>query len=73
VEGFPKSAGWHELYREAGGTKLAKVAPVNLICPSDEARRRIKSVADLGFRGDPDRSQFGAIEEIGRGRDLIGS
>jgi hypothetical protein len=43
------------------GTKLAKVVPVNLICPSDKSRRRIKCVADLGFRGDPDRSQFGAI------------
>jgi hypothetical protein len=49
VGGFPKSAGWHELFREAGGTKLAKVASRNLICPSDEARRRIRRVADFGF------------------------
>jgi hypothetical protein len=61
VEGLSKSAGCHEIYREARGTKLAKVASVNFICPSEEARRASNAAADLGF------------EEIERVRDLIGS
>lgn len=54
--------GWHEIYREAGGTKLAKVA-----------RRRIKRVADLRFEEVLIGSQFDAIERVERVRNFLGS
>lgn len=73
VEGCPRSAAWHELYRDAGGSKLAKVASVNFIRPSEEARRRIERVARLGFEEILIGRQFGAIEEIERERDFLGS
>jgi alkanesulfonate monooxygenase SsuD/methylene tetrahydromethanopterin reductase-like flavin-dependent oxidoreductase (luciferase family) len=50
---------------------LAKLASVNFICPPQEARRRIKRVAQLGFQEILIGTQFGAVEEIERVRDFL--
>jgi alkanesulfonate monooxygenase SsuD/methylene tetrahydromethanopterin reductase-like flavin-dependent oxidoreductase (luciferase family) len=50
---------------------LAKLASV-LICPPEEARRRIKHVEQMGFDEILIGSQFGALDEIERGRDFLG-
>src|SRR6266852_4406867 len=50
---------------------LANLASVYFICPTEEARRRIKQVEQLGFEESLIGSKFGAIEEIERVRDLL--
>ena len=62
-----------DLAERPESTDLAKVASVNFICPPEEARRRIKRVADLGFEEILIGSQFDAIEEIERVRDFLDS
>jgi alkanesulfonate monooxygenase SsuD/methylene tetrahydromethanopterin reductase-like flavin-dependent oxidoreductase (luciferase family) len=62
-----------DLAERPESAELAKVASVNFICPPEEARRRIKRVAELGFEEILIGSQFGAIEEIERLRDLLQS
>jgi alkanesulfonate monooxygenase SsuD/methylene tetrahydromethanopterin reductase-like flavin-dependent oxidoreductase (luciferase family) len=67
------------IYREAGGAnavlaesaELAKLASVNFICPPGEARERIKRVEQMGFEEILIGSQFGAIDEIERVRDML--
>ena len=60
-----------DLAERPESTDLAKVASVNFICSSEEARRRIKRVEELGFEEILIGSQFGAIEEIERVRDFV--
>jgi alkanesulfonate monooxygenase SsuD/methylene tetrahydromethanopterin reductase-like flavin-dependent oxidoreductase (luciferase family) len=62
-----------DLAERPQSAELAKVASVNFICPPDEARRRIKRVAELGFQEILIGSQFGAIEELERVRDFLAS
>ena len=62
-----------DLAERPQSAELAKVASVNFICPPDEARRRIRRVAQLGFEEILIGSQFGAIEEIERVRDFLNS
>jgi alkanesulfonate monooxygenase SsuD/methylene tetrahydromethanopterin reductase-like flavin-dependent oxidoreductase (luciferase family) len=62
-----------DLKERPESAELAKLASVNFICPPDEARRRIKNVAQLGFEEILIGSQFGAIDEIERVRDLLAS
>jgi alkanesulfonate monooxygenase SsuD/methylene tetrahydromethanopterin reductase-like flavin-dependent oxidoreductase (luciferase family) len=62
-----------DLAERPQSAELAKVASVNFICQQDEARRRIKRVAELGFQEILIGSQFGAIEEIERVRDFLES
>src|SRR5215472_2908282 len=50
---------------------LAQVANVSLICPPDEARRRLKRVAELGFDEILLVSQTNSLEEIERARDFL--
>jgi alkanesulfonate monooxygenase SsuD/methylene tetrahydromethanopterin reductase-like flavin-dependent oxidoreductase (luciferase family) len=75
------------LYREAGGTNavLANVAvdfanrpesasaasSVNLVCPVDEARRRMKRIEQLGFEEVLLVSHGGVLEDIERARDFL--
>ena len=60
-----------DLAERPESTELAKVASVNFICSPEEARRRIKRVEQLGFEEILIGSQFGAVEEIERVRDLL--
>jgi alkanesulfonate monooxygenase SsuD/methylene tetrahydromethanopterin reductase-like flavin-dependent oxidoreductase (luciferase family) len=50
---------------------LAQVAHVSLICPPDEARRRLKRVEALGFDEILLVSQTGSLEEVERARDFL--
>jgi hypothetical protein len=47
------------------------VAHVSLICPPDEARRRLKRVAELGFDEVLLVSQTNSLEEIEQARDFL--
>jgi len=47
------------------------MAHVSLICPADEARRRLKRVEGLGFDEILLISPTGALEEIQRARDFL--
>ncbi|HTV89542.1 MAG TPA: LLM class flavin-dependent oxidoreductase [Stellaceae bacterium] len=60
-----------DLAERPQSAELAKLASVNFICPPAEARRRIKRVEALGFEEILIGSQFGAIDEIERVRDLL--
>ena len=62
-----------DLAERPESAELGKVASVNFICSPEEARRRIKRVAQLGFEEILIGSQFGAIEEIERVRDFLNS
>jgi alkanesulfonate monooxygenase SsuD/methylene tetrahydromethanopterin reductase-like flavin-dependent oxidoreductase (luciferase family) len=50
---------------------LAQVANVSLICPPDEARRRLKRVEQLGFDEILLVSQTNSLDEIKRARDFL--
>ena len=56
---------------EEKSASLAEVAHVSLICPPDEARRRLKRVEQLGFDEILLVSQTGALDEIERARDFL--
>jgi alkanesulfonate monooxygenase SsuD/methylene tetrahydromethanopterin reductase-like flavin-dependent oxidoreductase (luciferase family) len=60
-----------DLRERPESAELAKLASVNFICPPEEARRRIRRVAEMGFEEILIGSQFGAIDEIERLRDLL--
>jgi alkanesulfonate monooxygenase SsuD/methylene tetrahydromethanopterin reductase-like flavin-dependent oxidoreductase (luciferase family) len=49
--------------------ELAKLAPINFICPPREARRRIRRVAALGVAEILVGSPFGALDQIERLRE----
>jgi alkanesulfonate monooxygenase SsuD/methylene tetrahydromethanopterin reductase-like flavin-dependent oxidoreductase (luciferase family) len=50
---------------------LAQAAHVSLICPPDEARRRLKRIEALGFDEILLVSQTNSLEEIERARDFL--
>ena len=60
-----------DLQERPESADLAKLASVNFICPPEEARQRIKRVAQMGFDEILIGSQFDAIEEIERVRDFL--
>ncbi len=60
-----------DLEERPQSAELAKLASVNFICPPEEARRRIRRVAEMGFDEILIGSQFGAIDEIERLRDFL--
>jgi hypothetical protein len=60
-----------DLKERPESAELAKVASVNFICSPEEARRRIKRVADMGFEEILIGSQFDAVEEIEQVRDFL--
>src|SRR5271170_8316683 len=51
--------------------ELARLAHVSLICPPDEARRRIKRIEQLGFDEVLLISHFGVLEHIEQARDFL--
>lgn len=50
---------------------LAEVAHVSLICPPDEARRRLKRIEQIGFDEVLVVSHLGVLEDIERVRDFL--
>jgi len=60
-----------DLKERPQSAELAQLAAVNFICPPDEARQRMKRVADLGFEEILIGSQFGDVDEIERVRDSL--
>jgi alkanesulfonate monooxygenase SsuD/methylene tetrahydromethanopterin reductase-like flavin-dependent oxidoreductase (luciferase family) len=62
-----------DLQERPESAEVAKLASVNFICPPDEAGRRLRRVADLGFQEILIGSQFGAIDELERVRDFLKS
>jgi alkanesulfonate monooxygenase SsuD/methylene tetrahydromethanopterin reductase-like flavin-dependent oxidoreductase (luciferase family) len=62
-----------DLMERPESAEVAKLAAVNFICRPEQARRRIKRVADVGFEEILIGSQFGAIDEIERVRDFVNS
>ena len=60
-----------DLAERPESASLAQLAHVSLICPPDEARRRLKRVAELGFDEILLVSQTNSLEEIERARDFL--
>jgi alkanesulfonate monooxygenase SsuD/methylene tetrahydromethanopterin reductase-like flavin-dependent oxidoreductase (luciferase family) len=54
-----------------GSARLAEVSHVTLICPPDEARQRLKRIADMGFDEVLLVSPDGVFDDLQRGRDLL--
>ena len=50
---------------------LAAVTNVALVCPPDEARRRLKRMEQLGFDEVLLVSHYGVLEELERARDFL--
>ena len=60
-----------DLAERPESASLAEVAHVSLICPPDEARRRLKRIEELGFDEILLVSHAGVLEEIERARDFV--
>ena len=60
-----------DLAQRPESASLAEVAHVSLICPPDEARRRLKRIKELGFDEVLLVSHAGVLEEIERARDFL--
>ena len=60
-----------DLAERPESANLAQVANVSLICPPDEARRRLRRVAGLGFDEILLVSQTNSLKEIERARDFL--
>lgn len=60
-----------DLSERPESAELARVAHVSLICPPEEARRRMKRVQQLGFDEILLISQPGVIEDLQRVRDFV--
>ena len=60
-----------DLAERPESANLAQVANVSLICPPDEARRRLKQVEALGFDEILLVSQTNSLEEVERARDFL--
>jgi alkanesulfonate monooxygenase SsuD/methylene tetrahydromethanopterin reductase-like flavin-dependent oxidoreductase (luciferase family) len=50
---------------------LARVAHFNLICPPDEARRRMRRLVDMGFDEVLIGSHYGELDDVERVRDFV--
>ena len=62
-----------DLAERPESAELAKLASVNFICPPSKARERVRRVERMGFEEILIGSQFGAIDEIERVRDMLRS
>jgi hypothetical protein len=60
-----------DLAERPASASFAQMAHVSLICPPDEARRRLKRVEELGFDQILLVSPTAALEEIERARDFL--
>ncbi len=59
-----------DLAERPESASLAEVAHVSLICPPEEARRRLKRIEELGFDEVLLVSHAGVLDEIERARDF---
>jgi alkanesulfonate monooxygenase SsuD/methylene tetrahydromethanopterin reductase-like flavin-dependent oxidoreductase (luciferase family) len=60
-----------DLANRPGSAELAAATDVALVCPPDEARRRLRRMAQLGFDEVLLVSHYGEFEELERARDLL--
>jgi alkanesulfonate monooxygenase SsuD/methylene tetrahydromethanopterin reductase-like flavin-dependent oxidoreductase (luciferase family) len=60
-----------DLANRPESAELAAVAHTSLICSPDEARRRLKRIAQMGFDEVLLVSHLGVLEDIERARDLL--
>ncbi len=60
-----------DLANRPQSAELAAATDVALVCPPDEARRRLKRMEQLGFDEVLLVSQYGEFEELERARDLL--
>jgi alkanesulfonate monooxygenase SsuD/methylene tetrahydromethanopterin reductase-like flavin-dependent oxidoreductase (luciferase family) len=60
-----------DLANRPESAELAAATDVALVCPPDEARRRLKRMEQLGFDEVLLVSQYGEFEELERARDLL--
>ncbi|HUC71701.1 MAG TPA: LLM class flavin-dependent oxidoreductase [Stellaceae bacterium] len=60
-----------DLANRPQSAELAAATNVALVCPPDEARRRLKRMEQLGFDEVLLVSQYGEFEELERARDLL--
>jgi alkanesulfonate monooxygenase SsuD/methylene tetrahydromethanopterin reductase-like flavin-dependent oxidoreductase (luciferase family) len=60
-----------DLADRAESAELAAATDVALVCPPDEARRRLKRMEQLGFDEVLLVSHYGEFEELERARDLL--
>ena len=60
-----------DLAERPESAELAKVAHTSLICPPDEARRRIKRIEQMGFDEVLLVSPLGVLEDIEQARDFL--
>ena len=51
--------------------ELARLAHFNLICPPDEARRRMRRLVDMGFDEVLIGSHYGELDDVERVRDFV--
>jgi alkanesulfonate monooxygenase SsuD/methylene tetrahydromethanopterin reductase-like flavin-dependent oxidoreductase (luciferase family) len=59
-----------DLAERPESAEMAQVSHVSLICPPEEARARLKRIADMGFDEVQLISHLGVLEDIERARDL---
>lgn len=60
-----------DLAERPESAELAKLAHTSLICPPDEARRRLKRIEQMGFDEVLLVSHLGVLEDIERARDFL--
>ena len=60
-----------DLAERPQSAELARVAHFNLICPPDEARRRMRRLVDMGFDEVLIGSHYGELDDVERVRDFV--
>ena len=55
----------------SGSAELAAATDVALVCPPDEARRRLRRMGQMGFDEVLLVSHYGEFEQLERARDLL--
>ncbi len=60
-----------DLKERPQSAELAKVAHFNLICPPEEARRRMRRLVDMGFDEVLIGSHFGELDDVERVREFV--
>ena len=60
-----------DLKERPQSAELAKVAHFNLICPPDEARRRMRRLVDMGFDEVLIGSHYGELDDVERVREFV--
>jgi alkanesulfonate monooxygenase SsuD/methylene tetrahydromethanopterin reductase-like flavin-dependent oxidoreductase (luciferase family) len=60
-----------DLKERPQSAELARVAHFNLICPPEEARRRMRRLVDMGFDEVLIGSHFGELDDVERVREFV--